>query len=161
MNLKKPPIKLKMFLFWITVLETDEVVGSATLHRKKNRVIVNIHTTGLTPGNAYTIWWVVFNPGHPGPGLAPPSDVIFATGHVVSNGKKFNFSASLNEDDNTGSVFPPGSPGLTDAAGAEIHVAVRSHGQVIPELVDLQISTIDGGCNPCQDQQAAIFFPIP
>ena len=44
------------------------VVGEATLKRSKEGVNVTIHTTELGPGNAYTIWWIIFNnPDCPGP----------------------------------------------------------------------------------------------
>lgn len=37
---------------------------------------------------------------------------------------------------------------LLDAKGAEIHFVIRTHGQAIPDLVDEQISTLNGGCPP-------------
>ena len=42
------------------------VVGTSTLHRNKNGITVNFKTDGLIPGNAYTLWFVVFGDA-PGP----------------------------------------------------------------------------------------------
>ncbi len=54
-------------------------------------------------------------------------------------------------------------PGLRSENGliAEIHYVLRSHGSLIAGLVDVQISTFDGGCetNECANQQAAGFPP--
>ncbi len=124
--------------------------SSATLHRSNNGVTVNIKTTDLVPGDAYTVWFVVFNSGSPD---GPPSAVLFATGHVIGGNGKGNFSAHLSES--------PG--GLTNAEGAEFHMVIRSHGQPIPGMVDEQIHTFEGGCetNTCADHQVVIFTGIP
>jgi hypothetical protein len=37
------------------------VGGAATLTRSKKSVWANIHTSGLYPNSAYSIWWVVWN----------------------------------------------------------------------------------------------------
>jgi len=38
-----------------------DVAGKADLKRSKEGVNLTVRTTGLEPGNAYTIWWVIFN----------------------------------------------------------------------------------------------------
>ncbi len=156
-------------------IATGDINGSATIKRNKNGVTVNVKTTGLTPGNAYTMWVVAFNspqdcldaidgPGEDGCdgtdlGRAN-GDVMYGTGHVVGGNGKGNFSAHLNEGDVSGSVFPQPSPGLIDAQTAEIHIVVRDHGPKIPGMVSEQIHSIDGGCdlNDCDDVQFAIFL---
>ena len=35
--------------------------ADATLQRKDDGVKVNIHTSNLIPGDAYTVWWVIWN----------------------------------------------------------------------------------------------------
>ena len=140
------------------VVFSGDVVGSATLHRKKDRMTANIHTKGLTPGDAYTVWFVIFE--------APDVfvDVLYAGGGVVGDNGVANFSAHLSEDDISGlHIVPPSTfQGLTDAEHQGVHMVIRSHGPVIPGMEYLQISTFNGGCdtNVCADEADVIFFPI-
>ena len=148
---------------------------TATLRRNKNGVTANFKTSGLDPG-AYTLWFVVFN--NPGdcegeegcnePDLfieAVKGEVLFATGHVVGNNGKGNFSARLNEGDNSGSVNSlfgiPDNDGLRDSQAAEIHLVLRTHGPALPGMVNEQIGSYTGGCveNDCEDILAAVFPP--
>ena len=138
-------------------------VGDATLHRSKNGITLNIKTSELLVGGAYTVWFIIFD--------APDVfvDALYATGHVIGGNGKGNFSAHLSEGDVSGSIAT--FVGLTDAEHQGVHVIIRSHGPKIPGMVDEQIHTIDGGgCGfdsdgnpfgPCVDEQDAIFFPIP
>lgn len=148
--------------------DTEVDGASATIHRSNNGVTINVKTSDLTPGNAYTMWVVVFNDpgkcidGCNGPDLGMANgDVMYGTGHVVGGNGKGNFSAHLSEGDVSGSVFPQPSLGLIDAQTAEIHIVVRDHGPKIPGMVSEQISSISGGCgvNVCNDEQFAIFPP--
>ncbi len=154
----------------VTGAINSDVEGSATLHRNNNGVTVNVKTSGLTPGYAYTLWIIPFN--EPvgvcaSTGCTPDDlfdahgDVIYGTGHVVGGNGKGNFSAHLNEGD-TGRVT---EYGLTDAQGAEIHVVIRCHGPAIPGMISEQIHTFNGGCNEgdeneglCDDVWFAIFL---
>jgi len=160
---------------------TDGVaVGTSTITRTMGGVSITNHTTGLTPGDAVTNWFVVFNnpencivPGEcsdddilafigslAGDPQNPVGiDVLFATGHVV-NGNRTSFAAHLAVGDTSGSLFGPFSVGLQDPFKAEVHSIVRSHGPAISGLVHAQISSVDGGCDPvtdepCEDVQAA------
>ncbi len=109
--------------------------ASSTIHRNKNGITVNFNTNGLIPGNAYTMWFVVFNvPGTP-PG--PPTQSSYGAGHIVGGSGNGNFSGHLN----TG-------PGFDKPLTAEIHVVIRSHGQAVPGMIPDQIHTFEGGCNP-------------
>ena len=38
---------------------TGATIGVSTLHRNGNGLTINFKTTGLMPGYAYTLWWVV------------------------------------------------------------------------------------------------------
>ena len=108
-----------------------EIPGtSSTLHRNANGITVNFNTTGLIPGNAYTMWFVIF-----GDAPGPPILVTYAAGHVVGNSGNGNFSAHLS----TGEIFD-------NPLTAEVHLALRTHGPVQPEMMPEQIQTIDGGC---------------
>lgn len=62
----------------------------------------------------------------------------------------------------------PCGEGLTNPMGADIHLIVRDHGPIIPELLHEQISTFGGGCinappgtgkpgpNTCEDLQFSV-----
>jgi len=146
---------------------------SSTLIRDDAGITATIMTSGLTPGDTYTIWVVIFNntaacspPGCGGDDLAPrggdpavQSSVTYGTGHIISTTGNATFALRKNAGDATGANF---GPGLTNPMGAEIHLVVRSHGQPIPGMIEEQISTFRGACPPndCVDQQAAIHLPL-
>jgi len=154
-------------------IASGAVVGTSQLVRSPNGVAMNLRTTGLDPGAAYTVWWVIFN--NPEfcedfcnePDLFNPdvlATVLGATGHVIGHDGVGNFAAYLAEGD-TSDVAPFGLPGdavgLIDSTQAAIHLVVRTHGPPIPGHVKEQISTFGGGCdvNACEDQQFAAHAP--
>lgn len=170
----------------LTCAATDGVaVGTSTITRTTGGVSIVNHTTGLTSGDAVTNWFVVFNnpeacivpgecsdadlvafvgsldPENPDAAQNPVGiDVLFATGHVV-NGNRTSFAAHLAVGDTSGSLFGPFSVGLQDPFKAEVHSIVRTHGPAIPGIVNAQIRTVEGGCDPdtdepCEDVQAAV-----
>lgn len=128
---------------------------------------MSLTTTGLTPGHAVTIWWVVFNyPEHCAHGEAPmrcgegdlliaggdegvEGTVLAATGHVIGPAGSGHFDAYLATGDTAGVVGA--GPGLTNPLGAEIHFVVRDHGPVQPGLLGEQLQTFGGGCNNAPD----------
>ena len=115
----------------------DDIVGtSSTLHRNKNGITVNFKTKGLIPGNAYTLWFVVF-----GDAPGPPTGSTHAAGHIVGGSGKGNFSAHLSVGDIFDNMKVFNNP-LT----AEVHMALRTHGPAQPGMMPDQIQTIDGGC---------------
>jgi hypothetical protein len=160
-------------VFWFSNLAPVEGAYS-TLVRNDRGVTMTFHTSQLVAGNAYTVWWIVFN--NPaacsgGCGLddltnpAVRASLVFATGHVVGNDTA-NFGAWLGVGDTDGVLSSPPSPagpyGLENARTAEIHLVVRSHGPANPELLPDQISSFLGGCsasNPCSNVQASVHMP--
>jgi len=147
--------------------------ASSQLVRTNRGVSMNIKTNDLTPG-AYTNWWIVFNnPGaceNPIPAIgaacgfndlalpAVNASVLYATGNVVDEDGEGGFAAHLKVGDTDGALF---GPGLMNPRGAEIHILVRDHGEVIPAMMPAQIMTVGGGCmvNVCTDVQAAAHSP--
>lgn len=129
-----------------TVLVKDnmhiEIPGtSSTLHRNKNGITVNFKTDGLIPGNAYTLWFVVF-----GDAPGPPSST-HAAGHIVGGSGNGNFSGHLSVGDIFDTPAPNGSmPVFNTPLTAEVHMALRTHGPAQPGMIPDQIQTIDGGC---------------
>jgi hypothetical protein len=173
--------------------DASEVDGaSAQLTRTPNGVSMRLTTMELDPYAAYTVWWVIFNnPGACGngvPGLttcgepdllnpAVGAAVLYAAGHVTGMSGQASFAAGLKAGDLSGCQEPFDDfglcgDGLTNPAGAEIHLVVRSHKEVIPAMMPAMIHTFAGGCTPgtslgagtgpneCEDQQFAAFVPV-
>ena len=143
-----------------------EIQGTrSSLVRHSSGISMTVQTTGLTPGDRYTAWWLVFNvPGEcTGPcgvddlGLDTAS-VLFADGSVIGTSGIGQFGGYLGVGDTNGLVGTFGSHGLTDPLGADVHIAVRSHGQPIPGVVNEQLSAFFGGCPPnaCSNEQRAV-----
>ena len=155
-------------------------VGNSSLTRNDGGVSFTVSTSGIEPNTANTLWFVVFNnPENCSDAcgeddLFTPSvmaDVMYAAGRVVMHSGKANYAATRRVGDNEGSIFPvfgAPSPGLLDARKAEIHLIVRSHGELIPGLISEMISTFAAGCsgfppalgtpgpNTCEDIQFAV-----
>jgi hypothetical protein len=154
------------------------IKGKSTLIRNENEIWVNFNAKGLTPG-AYTIWWVIWNepleceiPGEcdePDFGVADDVqvEVMYADGLVVGKNGKGDFEAHLMVGDDTGSVnglFGIGSYGGLQAGktySSEVHIVLRTHGPVQPDLLDEQISSYGGGCETgdCADIAFSIHPP--
>lgn len=155
-------------VFKLPVVGVPEGVpdASSTVRRTKNGVNATLHTSGLTPGNAYTMWMVVFNnpaacAGVPclEPDLFNPDvagNVIYVTGHVADD-EEGTFSGRVAKGDTSNTVpldeildgmfdFLPPPVGLTELLDAEIHLVVRNHGAMIPDQMPGQIHTFEGGC---------------
>jgi hypothetical protein len=155
-----------------------DVVGTAELSRTAQGANMTIHTTMLTPGAAYTVWWIIFNnPSACDPagcGLADlgtaavEGSVMNATGRVADSLGDAWFSAFLpagfiHTEPASGNIRQVFGPGLQNVAGADIHVVIRCHGLSTGNVE--QISTLNGDCNTsgptgCFDAQFAI-FPQP
>lgn len=145
--------------------------GAVMLTRQNQGIVANISASGLEPGEANSVWWVIFNnpaaciDGCNGPDLANPAveaSVLFATGFVVGADGTASASARLASgepplgfDIVQGNGLKPGN-----GFGAEVHVVIRTHGPILPGLVAEQISTFGASCNPvCMNKQAAVFMP--
>jgi hypothetical protein len=46
----------------VTTIADGTVVGSSTLTRTASRISFTLQTSGLEPGHAVTVWWMVANP---------------------------------------------------------------------------------------------------
>ena len=119
----------------------EDITGtSSTIHRNKNGITVNFKTNGLIPGNAYTMWFVVFD----GPG--PPYST-HAAGHIVGGSGKGNFSGHISVGDILDHPVDPDIKRVfNNPLTAEVHMALRTHGPAQPGMIPSQIQTIDGGC---------------
>ena len=162
-----------------TVPLTDRTNGAivgegstSTIIREPGGVTINVHTN-IEPG-AYTVWLVVFNdptrctnagPSNclPPPAGGPdiPDSLIYGTGQVVPSSGIGNFAVRLAVGDTDNVIRGREQLGLTDAMGAEIYVVLRTHGPVLPDALEAQITTFEGACDvaECEDLQAATHAP--
>lgn len=148
------------------------VVERATsqLVRTDGGVTATLRTGGLAPGDAVTLWWVIFNnpnacsgvaPGHPfrcgEPDLFTPdtqASVEFAGGHVVGGDSAYAVAARHRVGDTSNCPFEAvGGPGFLCAGliaprTADVHLVVHSHGQALPEFMPDQIRTFEAACTP-------------
>jgi hypothetical protein len=136
---------------------SDVKGSSAKLTRGDGMVWIRVNTTELPPG-AYTNWWIIFNnpaacsEGCDGADLGIPAvmgSVFFATGGIVgTNGVGHFRPPPLEENEISPNPLQHlFGPGLLSAQDAEIHYVIRYHGPAgAGDLLDEQISTINGGC---------------
>jgi len=159
--------------------ETNVITGTlSTLQRMPEGVHVSLETKGLTPGDAYTLWWVVFN--YPDDctkqGCLPQNlmeakmaaMVKYGIGAIADESGTATFEAFLPVGDVTGALdnnsgFPfevlEPAPGLTEPLTAEFHVVLRTHGAALDDPTE-QLTTFNGGCNPeCFNVQVAMHIP--
>lgn len=161
----------------ISTVPVNDLVNGGTVAGASSKIIrtdegitVSVNTT-VSPG-AYTMWLLIWNNpencnGNPdvpslrcfpgAPPLDPPSCVLFGTGQVVGNSGTLNYTAHRQAWDATGNIGGACPNGLTNPRGADVHAAVRTHGEKIPGMVPEQIQTVGGGCgtNDCLEVQAA------
>lgn len=155
--------------------------GWSHLTRLEDMVLATLEVVGLNPGDAVTLWWVVFNdPSSCSDGECGEDDfanagaagisVGNATGGIVKADGTMEMGAVLRE----GAGEPAGhqvllaaAPGgifLVDAAMAEIHFVVQIHGQARggKKLLE-QITYFEANCTPsCADVQFAVHLvPAP
>lgn len=174
---------VKTTITQVHLLATGAVVpqSGASLSRNNHAVFMQISTSGLTPGNVTTLWWVIFNNSEfcatPVCTTADFNNPLvnvslqYGGGTITGAGGRADFSGYLAEGDNTGFYLNPmfpnmpnPAPGIVDAKTAQIHVAIRNHGPASadPAVLALQLTTFTGGCsmaNPCATVQAAPFVP--
>ena len=137
------------------ISDPSMVVGTSTLTRTESGISFTLQTTGLEPGHAVTVWWMVTNPDG---GVA----VLYATGRIIGKNGTAQFGGYLQVGDGTGYVMGDDTI-LEDALEATVAFVVRDHGPinpgVIPGVIDDQIRTF-GACNPtCADLQISVHQP--
>jgi hypothetical protein len=169
--------------------DTSDTFGDSFLTRTDTMLLSVIEANGLTPGDAHTIWWIVFN--NPGACSYPcgeddifdnadPSGLNLATivaagigiGNATGNIAKANgtaeFGSRLVQND-VGTdhqvLFPAGlsGPGVLtgDPHAVEVHLIVQTHsqGRGGPQLLR-QLSEVVYGCSSqCADIQFTVHLP--
>ncbi len=165
---------------------TGELVDGAfsRLIRTSKGIYGGFYSDELNPKEVYTLWVIIFeNPEFCSDGNCGSDDITDANGKLIRNpdgsvgtpgvnvsglwvsGTISDKNGNANLRINVEKGQAPGEilygPGLTDPFGSEIHFIARTHGEVIPSLIDLQLATLRGGCetNACANQQFAIHLP--
>jgi hypothetical protein len=138
--------------------------ATASLVRRPGGVSFNIRTTGLRPGHAYTVWFVVIN--NPSACAASPcsgpdivlnaatdSQVTYGAGHISGNSGRGGFAGAFGAGAIDG--WLPGG-GLWDPMTAEIQLVINDHGPVLRAYLPEMIHTYRAGCT---EASIPAFFP--
>jgi hypothetical protein len=158
-----------------TLDASTPVAGSARVIRTSRGMTATLRSSGLSPGTAVSLWWVVFN--HPEKCATSPCtaadlknpevmpDMLGNPGQVIGQDGNASLTGQIAMGNTDHSYISPvmGMPpvGLMDPMGAEVHLVLRSHGPAIPGMVDEQTSTFNGGCPPntCGNARFSIHMP--
>ena len=149
--------------------------ATATLIRMDHGLSATFDTIEMTPGDAVTMWWVIFdNPANCSDGACGENDIFLIdnAGEFITNA---DGSPPMNMAGIEAAVITAGradghvidadgagkfhsqlavgdnsrslfGPGLQDTTKAEIHLVLRSHGQAKAGSTDEMIYSYNGGC---------------
>lgn len=132
----------------------------SVLVRNEDEISMMFHTAELAPGDAVTVWWVIFNnPAACADSPCTSSDLpqndgnpeaqaamIYADGGVIGDDGRASFTARLDVGDNE-NAYAFETDGLTDLENAEVHLVIRTHGEALEDMLAAQITTLNGGCD--------------
>ncbi len=143
-----------------------KVSGRSTLIRGRRGIWARYKAEKLTPGHAYTLWWVIWN--KPQNCITPNQcidqdfftnasgvevELLYAAGKVANRKGKATFFGRLRAGDTSQSINEymfglPSVGGLqtNNTFGSEVHLVIRSHGPAIDGQVYDQITSYEGGC---------------
>jgi len=137
----------------VKTISGASVVGSAQLVRNSNGITCIIHTSGLVPGDAYSVWWVI-----------PDEALIFnASGGIAGGDGTATFAGRASTGPVgpvDGSVVLSSGDGLFDQPRTDtVTVIIRHHGPPIPGNINQQTGTFNFGCGAsgCLNVQRATF----
>lgn len=138
-------------------------VGTSQLVRTNSGLNATLLASGLPPGQAVTMWFIVYN--NPSACSSSPcaiedlfnpateADFLHGAGKIIGASGHAGFGGYLRVGDVSDSGFPEiGFPpetsiGLTDPWGAEVHLALHSHGPAqTGQTLKSQLSSFTGGC---------------
>ena len=174
--------------------ETEVPGAESTLIRTEHGLYATFTTTELEPGDVFTMWWMIMNkPENCSDGVCGLDDgfMVDENGDIllVDSEPQLNWAGRASADfavhradgtvvDTDGSAefrahLPIGdmhemilnSSPLKDPYRAEVHLLIRTHGQMIPGQLASQMNTPWGGCpegwpkTPCKNMQLAIHRP--
>ena len=110
--------------------------GDATFTRTLDGASISADADSLTPGNAYTMWWVIWNDptqcavvcGEPDLGV-DGNTVLYAGGAIASEAGTASFTWHLSVGGPVPAAVIPGA--LTNPIEATIHLVLRDHGPAL------------------------------
>jgi hypothetical protein len=129
--------------------------ATAILMTTKRGAFAHLATPKLTPGNAYTLWWIVINePSACETSPCTPSDVLKRTditkadvgyggGLIAGSDAAGRFASYLPVGPLTNPWF---GNGFVNPLGAEIHLVINDHGPLLPEMAESMLGSARGGC---------------
>ena len=140
-----------------TEAEDADVDGGSTLLRTRQGVRMTIHTSGLDPLSAYTVWWVFFpDPANCTDPCGPDDErtTVYAAGFITDDSGVGNTSGTYRSSHApVGWMIHRGDGILDNAYTNEVHLVMRNHGPAQTGLVNEQISTFGGGCSNAPPDQ--------
>jgi len=129
--------------------------GHAMIVSNEEGLFAHMATDNLEDGHVYTFWVVIVNNPEACeayPCTAPEiinnsdalqSDVTWGDSMVYYDGVEPKFNAYVA----VGDLHEPWiGNGLTNPTGAEIHLVVNDHGELIPDMAAEMLGTYRGGC---------------
>lgn len=137
----------------VKMISNGAVVGSAHLVRNDNGITCIINTSGLVPGDAYSVWWVI----------PDESLILNAAGGLAGGDGTANFAGHLSTGaipPTDGSVVVSGGDGFFDQPRTDtVTVIIRHHGPPIPGSINQQTGSFNFGCGSggCKNVQRATF----
>ena len=113
----------------VTMSDGDEV-GESILERTADGIVLNVEACCMTPGNAYTVWWLI-------------GDVeLSMTNRAIESELAIGFVADSEQVD-LELILNAGTDGIEDPNDG-VRIVVLDHG---PDIGDpKQITTPEGGC---------------
>lgn len=140
--------------------------SKATLVTTQDGFFVDLDTQELIPGNAYTLWLVVINePGTCETSPCKPPDVLERTAETKADVGYGDGIIAASEQGRFSSYQPMGElrsgwfgNGLQKPQAAEIHLVVRDHGPLLPDMAATMVNTHRGGCT---DESVPAALPDP
>ena len=165
-------------------MENVKMAGSARLIRTQDSISVSGEMAMVEEGQAYTMWWVIFNSPENCTGANSPTPETGAfcgmgdfdasqlepagtawglcDGFVGSEGGTFSCTRSISDGDTDFELS-----GITDPMNAEIHMILRTHGPALQgAMLDAQLTSYMGGCEEgdpfaadCEELSYVPFLP--
>ena len=124
--------------------------GTASIVRTGSGVSVQVHATGLNPGDAYTAWLFTFDPG-----VEKPDIAVNVAGHVVGGSGNATFSGRASTGfhaiNGLTSINPMGNIGDSNfdfPMDAVVDVHIVNHGPAANYPMDT------GNCGPTRLNEA-------
>lgn len=129
--------------------------ATATVVSMEEGIAVHLVTSNLEENHAYTLWVAMINNPQdcsvrpcPGPETLNNSDllqtqVILGDSMLYRSGDPMEFAAFVPAGDINSGWF---ENGLTNPTGAEIHLVLMDHGELIADMALEMLNTTRGGC---------------